>query len=117
LVEVFETARLPRAIERFINQSSRSRRPTHQWLAMFADNRRLFALLPNPLSLISSGAAIFELLDALGFYKNLLQDTFRQVVTYSPRLYHRGCCSENEGRSFSSLAELLRERTLKISVS
>ena len=48
---------------------------------MFADNRRLFALLPNSLSLISSGAAIFELLAALGFYKIFYKTPFRQVVT------------------------------------
>jgi hypothetical protein len=38
-------------------------------------------------------------------------DALRQLRLDSPRLYHCGCCSKEEYRSFSPLADLLTERT------
>ncbi len=41
----------------------------------------------------------------------MLRTLFGKLRLDSPRLYHCGCCSKEERRSFSPLAELLTERT------
>ena len=46
-----------------------------------------------------------------GKHQIVLRTLFGKLRLDSPRLYHCGCCSEKEHRSFSPLAELLTERT------
>jgi hypothetical protein len=46
-----------------------------------------------------------------GKHQIVLQTLFGKLRLDSPRLYHCGCCSKEEHRSFSPLAELLTERT------
>ena len=40
-----------------------------------------------------------------------MRTLFGKLRLDSPRLYHCGCCSTEDYRSFSPLAELLKERT------
>jgi hypothetical protein len=46
-----------------------------------------------------------------GKHQIVLRTLFGKLRLDSPRLYHCGCCSKEEYRSFSPLAELLTERT------
>jgi hypothetical protein len=46
-----------------------------------------------------------------GKHQIVLRTLFGKLRLDSPRLYHCGCCSNEEHRSFSPLAELLTERT------
>ena len=46
-----------------------------------------------------------------GKHQIVLRTLFGKLRLDSPRLYHCGCCSKEEHRSFSPLAELLTERT------
>ena len=46
-----------------------------------------------------------------GKHQIVLRTLFGKLRIDSPRLYHCGCCSKEEHRSFSPLAELLPERT------
>ena len=46
-----------------------------------------------------------------GKHQILLRTLFGKLRLDSPRLYHCGCCSKEEHRSFSPLTELLTERT------
>ena len=46
-----------------------------------------------------------------GKHEIVLRTLFGKLRLDSPRLYHCGCCSKEEYRSFSPLAELLTERT------
>jgi hypothetical protein len=46
-----------------------------------------------------------------GRHQIVLRTLFGKLRLDSPRLYHCGCCSKEEHRSFSPLAELLPERT------
>ena len=46
-----------------------------------------------------------------GKHQIVLRTLFGKLRLDSPRLYHCGCCSKEEHRSFSPLAELLPERT------
>jgi hypothetical protein len=46
-----------------------------------------------------------------GKHQIVLRTLFGKLRLDSPRLYHYGCCSEEEHRSFSPLAQLLTERT------
>ena len=46
-----------------------------------------------------------------GKHQIVLRTLFGKLQLDSPRLYHCGCCSKEEHRSFSPLAELLPERT------
>jgi hypothetical protein len=45
-----------------------------------------------------------------GKHQIVLRTLFGKLRLDSPRLYHCGCCSKEEHRSFSPLAELLTER-------
>ena len=46
-----------------------------------------------------------------GKHQIVVRTLFGKLRLDSPRLYHCGCCSKEEHRSFSPLAELLPERT------
>src|SRR5260370_26382301 len=46
-----------------------------------------------------------------GKHQIVLRTLFGKLQLDSPRLYNCGCCSKEEYRSFSPLAELLTERT------
>jgi hypothetical protein len=46
-----------------------------------------------------------------GKHQIVLRTLFGKLRLDSPRLYHCGCCSKEEHRSFSPLTELLTERT------
>src|SRR5260370_8769030 len=46
-----------------------------------------------------------------GKHQIVLRTLFGKLRLDSPRLYNCGCCSKEEYRSFSPLAELLTERT------
>src|SRR5271169_6586864 len=46
-----------------------------------------------------------------GKHQLVLRTLFGKLRLVSPRLYHCGCCSKEDHRSFSPLAELLTERT------
>ncbi len=46
-----------------------------------------------------------------GKHEIVLRTLFGKLRLDSPRLYHCGCCSKEEYRSFSPLADLLTERT------
>ena len=46
-----------------------------------------------------------------GKHRIVVRTLFGKLRLDSPRLYHCGCCSKEEHRSFSPLAELLPERT------
>ena len=46
-----------------------------------------------------------------GKHQIVLRTLFGKLRLDSPRLYHCGCCSKEDHRSFSPLAELLTERT------
>jgi len=46
-----------------------------------------------------------------GKHQIVLRTLFGKLRLDSPRFYHCGCCSREEYRSFSPLAELLTERT------
>ena len=46
-----------------------------------------------------------------GKHQIMLRTLFGKLRLDSPRLYHCECCSKNEYRSFSPLAELLTDRT------
>jgi hypothetical protein len=46
-----------------------------------------------------------------GKHQIVLRTLFGKLRLDSPRLYHCGCCSTEDYRSFSPLAELLTERT------
>src|SRR5260370_18515671 len=46
-----------------------------------------------------------------GKHEIVLRTLFGKLRLDSPRLYHCGCCSKEECRSFSPLADLLTERT------
>ena len=45
-----------------------------------------------------------------GKHQIVLRTLFGKLRLDSPRFYHCGCCSKNEYRSFSPLAELLTDR-------
>ena len=70
-------------VEKPFGRDLESARPTRHWMAIFHTQRqRIFALLPNSFSLISSGVAIMKRSPHFRFLQDFLQDTLK---TSSPR--------------------------------